>query len=114
MCVRTDLSIPSLVNGFARTPFMPLHVAVSPLLVHTVWHSKHVAYFIELTVLKVSIDLVRPNIRGHSDDRSRWTMLANIHGCRHAIETRHNNVHEHHIEMITADLADTSVCIRAV
>lgn len=53
-------------------------------------------------MLKVSVDLIRPDIRSHRNNGSRGAMLANVHGCRNTIEPRHNNVHEHQVEMIPA------------
>jgi hypothetical protein len=53
-----------------------------------------------LTVLEITIDLLRPNVRRHSNDRNGRVRVADIHGRRDSIKTGHDNIHEHHVEVI--------------
>lgn len=108
MWVFTDLSIPSLVNGLANTPFMP-----DEYLAYT--HDENAPQLrFKLTMLEIAIHFIWSDVRSHCNDWYRGAMLANIHGCRDTVETGHDNIHEHHVEVISANAADSVVGVGTV
>jgi hypothetical protein len=41
-------------------------------------------------------------------------VLTNVHGCRHTVKSRHDDVHEHQVKVIPAHIGDTRVGIGTI
>lgn len=59
------------------------------------------------------MDFLRSNIRRHGNDWDCGMNLADVHGCRYTIQTRHYDVHEDHIEPL-GHAIHARVCFDAV
>ena len=67
-----------------------------------------------LTMFEITVNLIRSDIRRHSDDGDGRAVLSDVHGGRDTIQLRHDDVHEDHVKVITGNTCDTAISIRSV
>lgn len=76
-CFSRERSIPSLVNGFGRTSFMPV-------IVRTVECEGNAG----LTVSEIHINIICAYVGSHGNDRDVWPNLSYADRCRDPIKVR--------------------------
>jgi hypothetical protein len=96
-CFFTMRTIPSFVNGFANTSFIPVkyHVSLVSWLVKWVLSNR----IVQLTPGEISVDILATNIRGHGDDGNLRVHSSDECRCGDTIHRGHDDIHENKIKL---------------
>jgi hypothetical protein len=84
--------MPSFVNGFGKTSFMP---TIKLMIVQRFQRR-------ELTISKVHINIVRSYVRSHGNDWNSGPDFSNANSGRDTIEVRHNYIHKNKVKLVGA------------
>lgn len=66
------------------------------------------------TVLKITVHFVRSDVGSHGNNGNSGTILSDVHGSRHTIQSGHDYIHKDHVEVVAADSRDPAISVCSI